>query len=467
MKIRRRITLWITFAGLLSSLALALTVIPLMWEESYEMLDQELSVYAHALGSALSFLPDGSITLGSSADALNSPYWIRLTDDQGLTVYSSPMTGLVDLPLRQNKDEYTVNTDIPLTWLLPDQEEEDLASFRVRVFSLHYAGQNYNLQIARPVENLNWAVMELAITITSGLIISSLVLIGAGYYTAGRILRPIQDINAIALMVNEKNLGQRIPLGNTHDELHELSTVLNSMFDRLQFSFLRQKEFIANASHELKTPLTLLRLSFEEALQSESLTDSLKHRLDAQNKALLRMNRLVKNLLDLSALEMSETCEAETFAFSELARSVLEDFQPLIEDQSIHCAVQLDNRLNLHADREKIKRMLINLLDNAIKYNRMRGEIRLQAGQRGKNCDILLFNTGPGIPAEDWERVFEQFYRVEKSRAASLGGAGLGLTIVRRIVELHGGTVSLQSKPGEWTRVHVVLPLHDLFCKAD
>lgn len=460
MKIRHRITLWITFAGLLSSLSLSMTVILLMWEESFEMLDQELSVYAHALGNALSVLPDGSITLGSSADALNSPYWIRLSDDQGQSVYASPMTGMVDLPLRPTKQGYTVNTSIPLTWLLPGQEEEDLTSFRIRVFPLHYAGQNFHLQIARPVENLRWVQVELAITIMSGLIISALVLIVAGYYTAGRILRPIQDINTTAREINEKTLDKRIPLGDTHDELHELTTALNSMFDRLQLSFLRQKEFIANASHELKTPLTLLRLSFEEALQSEGLPDSLKQGLSAQNKALLRMNRLVKNLLDLSALELAETCEAKPFSFHELAGSVLEDFQPLIQDQGIHCTAQLDDQLNLIADREKIKRMLINLIDNAIKYNRPGGEIRLQAGQRGKSCDILLFNTGPGIAAEERERVFEQFYRVEKSRAASMGGAGLGLTIVRRIVELHGGNVSLQSKPGEWTQFHVVLPLH-------
>lgn len=462
MKIRHRIALWITFAGLLSSLALTLTVFLLMREESYEMLDLELSVYAHALENALSVLPDGSITLGSSADALNSPYWIRLTDDQGVPIYGSPMTGLVDLPLRQQtKQGYTVNTSTPMTWLLPGQEEDDLASFRVRIFPLHYAGQNFHLQIARPVENLRWEVVEIAITIMSGLLISALVLIVAGYYTAGRILRPIQKINTTAREINEKTLDKRIPLGDSQDELYELSVSLNSTFDRLQFSFLRQKELIANASHELKTPITLLRLSFEESLQSGDLSDSLRQRLDAQSKTLLRMNLLVKNLLDLSALELTETCEAETFSFHELARAVLEDFQPLIEDQGIHCAVQIDDRLNLLADREKIKRMLINLVDNAIKYNRTDGEIRLQAGQRGKNCDILLFNTGPGIPAEDRERVFEQFYRVEKSRAASLGGAGLGLTIVRRIVELHGGTVSLQSKPGEWTQVHVVLPLHD------
>ena len=459
MKIRHRITLWITFAGLMSSLALVLTVFFLMREEPYELLDQELAANAHALGNTLSVLPDGTVTLGGSADALNSPYWIRLIDAQGRPVYASPMTGLVDLPLRQTEQAYTVDTSIPMPWLLPNQEEDELASFRVRVFTLSFADRTYRLQIGRPLENLQEKLRELLITMGSGLAVSALVLILAGYYVAGRILRPIQDINATAHEINAKTLDKRIPLGDTHDELHELSAALNSMFDRLQFSFLRQKEFIANATHELKTPITLLRLSLEEALQQDDLPDSLQQRLDAQSKTLLRMNRLVKNLLDLSALELTETCQAEHFSFNELAREVMEDFQPLMQERDIHCLVQLDDPLNLVADQEKIKRMLINLVDNAIKYNRPGGEIRLRAERRDGTCIITLFNTGPGVPAEDRERVFEQFYRVEKSRATALGGSGLGLTIVRRIVELHGGTVTLQSKPGEWTQFDVVLPL--------
>ncbi|MHB1351060.1 MAG: sensor histidine kinase [Desulfobulbaceae bacterium] len=459
MKIRHRITLWITLAGILSSLALTLTIFFLMREEPYELLDQELTAYAHALGNALGILPDGTITLGSSADALNSPYWIRLTDAQGQPVYESPMTGMVDLPLRQTERGYTVNTSILMEWLLPDQEKDDLASFRVRVFPLHYAGQNYRLQIARPVENFQEELTELLLIMGSGLAVSTLVMILVGYYAAGRILRPIQDINTTAREINDKTLDKRIPLGSTHDELHELSASLNSMFDRLQYSFLRQKEFIANASHELKTPLTLLRLSLEETLQQNDLPDSLQQRLDAQSKTLLRMNRLVKNLLDLSSLELAETCQANHFSFNELAGEVLEEFQPLLQEQEIKYNILVDDPLDLCADREKIKRMLINLVDNATKYNRPGGEIRLQARREGGNCVMTLFNTGLGIPAEEQNQVFEQFYRVEKSRAAALGGSGLGLTIVRRIVELHGGTIALQSKLGEWTQVQVVMPL--------
>lgn len=460
MKIRHRITLWITVTGILSSLALTLTIFFLMREQPYELLDQELTAYAHALGNALGILPDGTITLGSSADALNSPYWIRLTDAQGHSVYASPMTGLVDdLPLRQTERGYTVNTSIPMAWLLPDQEEDELASFRVRVFPLHYADQDYRLQIARPVENFQEELTELLLIMSSGLAVSTLVMIMVGYFAAGRILRPIQNINTTARGINDKTLDKRIPLGSTHDELHELAASLNSMFDRLQYSFLHQKEFIANAAHELKTPLTLLRLSLEETLQQNGLPDSLQQRLDAQSKTLLRMNRLIKNLLDLSALELAETCQAEHFSFNALASEVLEEFQSLLQEQEIKYNILVDEHLDLCADQEKIKRMLINLVDNAIKYNQPGGEIRLVARQERRNMVLELFNTGSGVPLEDQKRVFEQFYRVEKSRATSLGGSGLGLTIVRRIVELHGGTITLQSKPGEWTQVQVILPL--------
>ena len=459
MKIRHRITLWITVAGILSSLALTLTIFFLMREQPYELLDQELTAYAHALGNALGIMPDGTITLGSSADALNSPYWIRLTDAQGQSVYVSPMTGMVDLPLQQTERGYTVNTSIPMAWLLPGQEEDELASFRVRVFPLRYADQNYLLQIARPVENFQEELAKLLLIMGSGLAVSTLVMILVGYYAAGRILRPIQDINITVREINDKTLNKRIPLGSTHDELHELSASLNSMFDRLQYSFLRQKEFVANASHELKTPLTLLRLSLEETLQQNDLPDSLQQRLDAQSKTLLRMNRLVKNLLDLSSLELAETCQANHFSFNELADEVLEEFQPFLQEQEIKYNILVDDHLDLCADQEKIKRLLINLVDNAIKYNQPGGEIRLAARQEGRNMVLELFNTGSGIPLEDQKRVFEQFYRVEKSRATSLGGSGLGLTIVRRIVELQGGTVTLQSKPGEWTQVRVILPL--------
>lgn len=156
------------------------------------------------------------------------------------------------------------------------------------------------------------------------------------------------------------------------------------MFDRLEYSFLQQKEFIANASHELKTPITLLRLSMEETLQDEHLPVALQEKLLAQENALSRISQLVKNLLDLSRLELSELLEKETFSLDDLITSVVEEFQLLMQEEHLNFVSQLGGALYLHADREKIRRMLINLLDNAIRYNQPRGEIdHLLAARRG------------------------------------------------------------------------------------
>lgn len=461
MKIRNRIALWITFAGILSSLVLSLIIFFEMLATPYELLDQELDGSIRSLTENIKFLPDGTISFGSKSGRFSTPYWIRIYDGQHHVLFESEMVKKIDLPLRERGKGYTVDTEIPMNQIIPGLDDDELAGFRVKAFVFSSAGQDYLFQIARPVENLSHEVIEQLITIGIGLAVSALFLILVSYYVAGRILRPIREINSTAHEITEKTLDKRIPLGRNRDELYELSSSLNSMFDRLQFSFIRQKEFIANASHELKTPITMLRLSLEEALQQDGLPEPYQQRVELQNKTLLRMNRLVKNLLDLSALELSETCNNENFSLNELIESVVEDFQPLIHGENINLMVQMDDACQVRADREKIKRICINLFDNAIKYNQQDGEVRLQVvpGKEDRNVRISLFNTGPGVPVEDRERIFEQFYRVEKSRSTALGGSGLGLTIVKRIVDLHGGKISVQSKLGKWIQFDLDLPI--------
>ena len=172
-----------------------------------------------------------------------------------------------------------------------------------------------------------------------------------------------------------------------------------------------------------------------------------------------RLDRLVKNLLDLSTLEAKQELACSHFLLNELVEEVRDDFQVLIEKNKLCLTVQMAKELRMYGDRDKIKRLLINIIDNAIKYNCDGGEIRLQAEKNENTIHLALFNTGQGIPAKDLPRVFDQFYRVEKSRSVTYGGSGLGLTIVKRIVQLHGGKVSLQSKPGSWTLMHITLPV--------
>ncbi len=461
MKIRNKITLWITGAGLLAGLLFSIIITYELIEQPYELLDGELESQAYTLLAGLSSADKGLFPQEdmSMLDSLGRLYWFKMFNRQQKVVYSSAMTGFVNLPLKKKSGSYNINCAIPPEISYLECDNNNRVTFRVRVFTIVFAGQEYIVQIARPMEKLQEEITDLIIAIIVGLLIYTVALLLFGYFAAGKILQPIADINTLALEISEKTLDKRIPLGSTQDELYTLSLSLNRMFDRLQFSFLRQKEFIANASHELKTPIAMQRLFFNEAQQRDDLPREFAARLDGQMKTLYRMDRLVKNLLDLSALEGRETFSAQTIDLSNLMTSVVAEFQEIIEAAGIHLVLEVEKTVRIQADGEKLRQMLINLIDNGIKYNRQEGgELRILLTTKQNDVHIEVFNTGPGIPGQELAQVFEQFYRVEKSRATALGGSGLGLTIVKRIVELHHGTITLTSEPDSWTRARISLP---------
>lgn len=458
MKIRNRITLWITGAGLLASLTLSLIVFVNMLEQPYELLDQELDTHGHALAASLKIQDDGSFTQNRLFDHLTGLYWVKIFTQQKQLLYQSPLALLTDLPIKSTDYGYTVDTALSMNQVYPE-EDNDSVAFRVRIFTVPVTDKNYLLQIARPIENLDKELIEIVLIFLLGLAVAALILILFGYWVAGRILHPIREINVLAREITDKTLDKRLPLGTNFDELYALSAALNQMFDRLHHSFILQKEFIANAAHELKTPITILRLSVEEALQHEDLPEPLLRQLTGQGKALIRIDSLVKNLLNLSTLELQPTCKCDQFDLVELARDISDEFDEILRTQEVQVKMDIPDTLLFCADREKIRRMLINLMDNAIKYNNHGGMIGLKIRVEEENICIELYNTGPGIPAAELTKVFNQFHRVEKSRSTEYGGSGLGLTIVKRIVELHHGTITIESEPDRWTRVRVLLPV--------
>ena len=458
MKIRNRITLWVSLAGLVSSAVLSLIVFFWGLETPYEFLDQELEIRVHTLADELAReYATGTPLDGKTLENFSHLYWSKIYDAGGQLVFASRMAQEITLPMKTGDQGYLVRTDIPLNTFYKEEEDEPTA-FWNRVFTLQVGGISYQMHVARPVESLVGESIESAIMIAAALLASALTLIVVGYQVAGKILRPVQEINRLTTEITEKTLEKRIPIAGNQDEIDELATSLNEMFDRLEYSFLQQKEFIANASHELKTPITLLRLSMEETLQDEHLPVALQERLLAQESALSRISQLVKNLLDLSRLELSELLEKETFSLGDLITSVAEEFQVLMQEEHLNFVSQMEGELSIHADREKIRRMLINLLDNAIRYNQPGGDIVCRTAVGKGQVTLTLANTGPGIEPDDQARVFDQFYRCEKSRSAARGGSGLGLTIVKRIVELHGGSITVESTSPMWTTFVVTLP---------
>ncbi len=459
MKIRLRIALWIAAAGLLSSLLFSLVVFYEMAEQPLQLLDNELKMVGTTLIKRLAenSLP-GEVTTGMEIPEFTDGYWIRAYGKNQQLLYQSKLAGQIDLPVNERKHRFTVQVKVPQKSLHLHQDKWDNVAFRVRILKRTVNGLPFLVQIARPMEKFDEEIVDLIIFLILGLTASTILLLLLSYLAAGQVLKPINAINRLAREINEKTLDKRIPLGKSRDELYQLSNSLNQMFDRLQYSFRQQKQFLASASHELKTPITMLRLFMDNAVHRQDLDEAFKQQLNSQRDNLFRMDRLVKTLLDLSALELRDTIEKQDFNLTALIEKVLEEFSPAVTSADIALETRLEKDLHLQGDREKIRRLLINIIDNAIKYNHTGGKILLEANRNGKNIIISLYNSSPGIPTADLDKVFEQFYRVEKSRSQQYGGAGLGLAIVRQIVKLHHGRVTMESDAKSWTKITIIFP---------
>ena len=228
--------------------------------------------------------------------------------------------------------------------------------------------------------------------------------------------------------------------------------VIQDVTEAHRYEQLR-REFVANVSHELKSPLTSIR-SLAETLLEGALSDSDNNRRFVQliDEDAARLSRLIHDLLALSQIESQAVpLKLATVELAPLLDSVLASLQPSVVQRRLAVAVDLPPGLRIKVDPDRFRQVLFNLLDNAVKYNRDGGSIRISASQEGAWMTVRIADTGIGIPAQALPRIFERFYRVDKARSRDLGGTGLGLSIVKHIVEAHGGRVAVESRPGEGT----------------
>ncbi len=461
MKIRKKITLWISGTALLSSIAFSSIIFLELMEEPFKFIDKEIRHMAHSLANQMS---SGEISSGEY-DLSNMPYnpdsyWIIVKLDNGQTLYQSKLTRYTDLSGRVGKSKYLIEKNIPRSQIWLDQDTHDNVLFRVMIIYKQINNTLAEIRIGKPIETLEENLIELVINIGISLFICVLLIFCLSFVLAGRILAPISTITRLAREISQKSLDKRIPLKDKKDELYELSVSLNNMFDRLQKSFRRQKDFIGNAAHELKSPITLLMLAQEEILMNDDLSSPINENLTNQLETTRRMSHLIKNLLDLSRLEQQETLKNDPVDLTSLLNEVLEDYKDMLTEKQIIVQNDVIHPFPIIGDHEKLFRLLVNLIDNAIKYNiDINGTIIIKAKKFHKSMRLEIFNTGREIPKKDLNKVFEQFYRVEKSRSLSHGGSGLGLAISKKIVSLHHGDMVITNEPENLIKVSVSLPL--------
>ena len=293
----------------------------------------------------------------------------------------------------------------------------------------------------------------------NSLIISAvLALLGgvATYFISGHALRPLREFSDKIEKVQAQNLADSRIEENQVKELNQLSVSYNRMLERLSDAFEIQRQFTANAAHELRTPLALMQVQLDlyhsnGHPDNDADTVQMIKMVTEQND---RLNKMVKTLLDMS--ELQTVGRDDEIILDALVDEVLEDLEPLAEGKNIRLIGKCKDITMVGSDI-LIYRLVYNLVENAIKYNHSGGQVTVTADRKEKHVYLSVEDTGTGIPEELKERVFEPFFRVDKSRSRELGGVGLGLALVREIVRVHDGNITVKSNPSGGTIFEVVL----------
>ena len=294
----------------------------------------------------------------------------------------------------------------------------------------------------------------------SSLLFSTLLSLLGGvitFFISGHALKPLCDFSKKIEEVQAQNLSDSRIEENKFSELNQLSVSYNKMLERLSEAFKLQRQFTANAAHELRTPLAVMQLQIDLYNSSKHPNNdtSAQQTISMITEQTERLSKMVRTLLDMS--ELQTIARDEEIAISALVEEVLADLEPLAQEKGINLIEKCDNVLLMGSDI-LIYRLVYNLVENAIKYNFSGGTVTVNATQQNSQLHLTVEDTGNGIPEELKERIFEPFFRLDKSRSRELGGVGLGLALVREIVRVHNGSILVKNNANSGTTFEVIFP---------
>ena len=320
------------------------------------------------------------------------------------------------------------------------------------------------VQVGSSLEGVEEALRQLLLILLIAVPAALLVTSAGGLFLANKALRPVDEITQTARQIGSGDLSRRIRIRRVNDELGRLASTFNEMIAELEESFHRVKRFTADASHELKTPLTILRGEVEVGLKKKRTLKEYQRILNSNLEETSRMSRIVEGLLTLSRADMGELImEREEIELSPLAREVCEDLRILARERGIQLKFMDDGFTKVEGNPLFLRQLILNLTENGLKYTPSGGEVALKVeGDRDQGVvKILVSDTGVGIAKKDLKRVFDRFFRVDKARSRETGGTGLGLSICQWISHAHEGQIAVASKVGKGSTFTVTLPLKD------
>jgi heavy metal sensor kinase len=319
---------------------------------------------------------------------------------------------------------------------------------------------NVVLRVSRSEERVREELSEVLAVLILGLpLVVALAAVG-GYVLARRALAPIDDLASEARRITADRLHERLTASNPHDEIGRLTAVINDTFARLESSFDQLRRFTADSSHELRTPLAVVRAIGEAAMAERRTPTDYEEAIGSMLEEVDRMSNLVDALLRLSHGDAGTIrLSREPVNLGQLATDVAASLGILAEERNQKVNVEVAAPVIARVDRLVVREAVTNMLDNAIKYGPPGSDITIRVEAAADRCVLTIADQGPGIPAEHRERIFHRFFRMDEARSRDGGGAGLGLAIAKWAVEIHGGQISVDDRPGGGSEFRIVVPL--------
>ncbi len=452
ISIRMRLTMW--YSGVLAALLAAFGAVVY-----FTMCHQALSRIDHGLREEMS---DVLSEVDRAVNRVDMLQWLdrrfgnhqgfdfQITAADGSRVFVNKRLGEQQMPIPSS---LVLNQDI-----CENHQRANEPRWRIVTRKVNGPEAALVVQIARSLEFHDHEMRELLVALLVTGPLTLLIALGGGYFLARHSLSPVDRMTETANRIEAKQLGSRLEVVNSDDELGRLAMTLNGMLERLERSFREMQRFTADASHELRTPISVIRTEVEVAL-NKPVAEDLQNLLGSILEECERLTCITDQLLMLSREDAGIShSRQEVVNLTEVASDVAKTMKPLADGRNVTLSAVTNGEVVVTGDEDRLKQVVYNLLDNAIKYTQEGGSVEVTVEDGNDGVSLSVRDTGIGIAPEHIPHVFARFYRVDKARTRAEGGTGLGLSIVESIATAHGGTVAIESEPGKGTTVTVSLP---------
>ena len=374
---------------------------------------------------------------------------LQVSDDQGNWLYRSPVMS---------------DYGVPRPETIPKRAVDYLkSSVPLRVWSqkVSVGGQTYLIQSAFEMDDFYAALDDFALLLVISIPLLLFCAAGGGYWLSTRALAPVDQITQTARTISAQNLSSRLVVPHTGDELQRLSETLNGMLGRLEAAFKKITQFTADASHELRTPVAVMRTRAELSLRKARSADEYREVIAEVLTELEKTSALIEQLMFLARADSgSETLHFNPTNVAEVLREACHQGSALAEAKQVAFQEQISgDSVWIQGDASSLRRLFLILIDNAVKYTPANGQVEVSLHRNNGYAVAEVRDTGIGIAEADLPNVFERFYRADKARSRESGGVGLGLSIGRWITEVHAGSIEVHSSPGRGSSFQIKFPI--------